>query len=64
MATSLEKLTARERDERWKKSHQLQIRKRAKMLESEMSPADARRKASRDQESVTNRARAQTEGRR
>ena len=63
MTEPLHKLTAKERDDRWRRAHHEQIGKRKAMLERDMSPADAERKATRMQEAVTNRARAQTEGR-
>lgn len=63
MAKPLHECTARERDERWTRAHQEQIAKRKAMLARDMPAADAERHASRMQEAVTNRARAQTEGR-
>jgi hypothetical protein len=61
-----DELSRREKDDRWRNSHQQQIAKRKAMLSAngQMTPAEAERKATRMQEGVTNRARAQTEGRR
>lgn len=63
MGKSLRDMTATERDERWTHAHQKMIADRKRMMvEGDgMDPREAERKASRMQESVTNRARAETE---
>lgn len=63
MGKSLRDMTAAERDERWTHAHQQQIAKRKRMLVEgdRMDPREAELKASRMQEAVTNRARAETE---
>jgi hypothetical protein len=62
--TSFDKLSRRERDERWAASHQKQIASRkAMMVDDGLDPAKAEAKAKRMQEKATNMARAMTEGR-
>jgi hypothetical protein len=60
----LSECTAKERNERWKESHQSMVRERAEGFAAggRMSREDAYRKASDMQVAVTNRARAETEG--